>query len=195
MELARNLMVILFTGILTENFILNKFYGICPFLGVSKTTDGAVGMGIAVTLVMTGSSAVTYPIYHFVLEPLGIEYLKTVCFILIIAAFVQTVEMILKKHVPSLYKSLGVYLPLITTNCAVLGVTLGNINNEYTFLESLTNALGTGLAFTLALLLFSGVRSRIENNNFPEAFKGVPSTLIAAAIVSVSFMGFTGMMQ
>ena len=141
MELARNLMVILFTGILTENFILNKFYGICPFLGVSKTTDGAVGMGIAVTLVMTGSSAVTYPIYHFVLEPLGIEYLKTVCFILIIAAFVQTVEMILKKYVPSLYRSLGVYLPLITTNCAVLGVTILNIDNEFGFVESIVNAL------------------------------------------------------
>lgn len=195
MELARNLMVILFTGILTENFILNKFYGICPFLGVSKTTDGAVGMGIAVTLVMTGSSAVTYPIYHFVLEPLGIEYLKTVCFILIIAAFVQTVEMILKKHVPSLYKSLGVYLPLITTNCAVLGVTILNIDNEFSFVESIVNALAGGIGFLLVMVIFSGVRERISRCNIPKALEGTPITLIAASVTSLSFVGFSGIVD
>lgn len=195
MELARNLMVILFTGILTENFILNKFYGICPFLGVSKTTDGAVGMGIAVTLVMTGSSAVTYPIYHFVLEPLGIEYLKTVCFILIIAAFVQTVEMILKKHVPSLYKSLGVYLPLITTNCAVLGVTILNIDNEFVFVESIVNALAGGIGFLLVMVIFSGVRERISRCNVPKALEGTPITLIAASVTSLSFVGFSGIVD
>lgn len=195
MELARNLMVILFTGILTENFILNKFYGICPFLGVSKTTDGAVGMGIAVTLVMTGSSAVTYPIYHFVLEPLGIEYLKTVCFILIIAAFVQTVEMILKKYVPSLYKSLGVYLPLITTNCAVLGVTILNIDNEFGFVESIVNALAGGIGFLLVMVIFSGVRERISRCNVPKALEGTPITLIAASVTSLSFVGFSGIVD
>ncbi len=195
MELARNLMVILFTGILTENFILNKFYGICPFLGVSKTTDGAVGMGIAVTLVMTGSSAVTYPIYHFVLEPFGIEYLKTVCFILIIAAFVQTVEMILKKHVPSLYKSLGVYLPLITTNCAVLGVTILNIDNEFGFVESIVNALAGGIGFLLVMVIFSGVRERISRCNVPKALEGTPITLIAASVTSLSFVGFSGIVD
>lgn len=195
MELARNLMVILFTGILTENFILNKFYGICPFLGVSKTTDGAVGMGIAVTLVMTGSSAVTYPIYHFVLEPLGIEYLKTVCFILIIAAFVQTVEMILKKYVPSLYRSLGVYLPLITTNCAVLGVTILNIDNEFGFVESIVNALAGGIGFLLVMVIFSGVRERISRCNVPKALEGTPITLIAASVTSLSFVGFSGIVD
>ncbi|HBI51772.1 MAG TPA: electron transport complex protein RnfA [Ruminococcaceae bacterium] len=195
MELARNLMVILFTGILTENFILNKFYGICPFLGVSKTTDGAVGMGIAVTLVMTGSSAVTYPIYHFVLEPLGIEYLKTVCFILIIAAFVQTVEMILKKYVPSLYRSLGVYLPLITTNCAVLGVTILNIDNEFGFVESIVNALAGGIGFLLVMVIFSGVRERISRCNIPKALEGTPITLIAASVTSLSFVGFSGIVD
>ncbi|MBR1833224.1 MAG: RnfABCDGE type electron transport complex subunit A [Ruminiclostridium sp.] len=195
MELARNLMVILFTGILTENFILNKFYGICPFLGVSKTTDGAVGMGIAVTLVMTGSSAVTYPIYHYVLEPLGIEYLKTVCFILIIAAFVQTVEMILKKYVPSLYKSLGVYLPLITTNCAVLGVTILNIDNEFGFVESIVNALAGGIGFLLVMVIFSGVRERISRCNVPKALEGTPITLIAASVTSLSFVGFSGIVD
>ena len=195
MELARNLMVILFTGILTENFILNKFYGICPFLGVSKTTDGAVGMGIAVTIVMTGSSAVTYPIYHFVLEPLGIEYLKTVCFILIIAAFVQTVEMILKKYVPSLYRSLGVYLPLITTNCAVLGVTILNIDNEFGFVESIVNALAGGIGFLLVMVIFSGVRERISRCNIPKALEGTPITLIAASVTSLSFVGFSGIVD
>lgn len=188
-------MIILFTGIFTENFILNKFYGICPFLGVSKTTNGAVGMGIAVTAVMVGASAVTYPIYHFVLSPLGIEYLNTVCFILIIAAFVQTVEMVLKKYIPPLYSSLGVYLPLITTNCAVLGVTILNIDNGYGFIEALVNALAGGIGFLLVMVIFSAVRERISKCDVPKALEGTPITLIAASITSLSFLGFSGMVE
>lgn len=195
MELARNLMIILFTGILTENFVLNKFLGICPFLGVSKTTDGALGMGIAVTAVMIGASAVTYPIYHFVLVPLGIEYLNTICFILVIAAFVQTVEMILKKHIPSLYNLLGVFLPLITTNCAVLGVTILNIDNEYSFIEAIVNALAGGIGFLMVMVIFSGVRERISRCNIPKALEGTPITLIAASITSLSFVGFSGIVD
>ena len=195
MELVKNLMVILFTGILTENFILNKFYGICPFLGVSKTTNGAVGMGLAVTAVMVGASAVTYPIYHYVLLPLNIEYLKTICFILIIAAFVQTVEMILKKYVPPLYKSLGVYLPLITTNFAVLGVTILNIDNEFGFIESVANALSGGIGFLLVMVIFSGVRERISRCDVPKALEGTPITLIAASLTSLSFVGFSGIVD
>lgn len=195
MELVKNLMIILFTGILTENFVLNKFLGICPFLGVSKTTNGAVGMGLAVTAVMVGASAVTYPIYHYVLVPLGIEYLNTICFILIIAAFVQTIEMILKKHIPSLYNSLGVYLPLITTNCAVLGVTILNIDNDYSFIESLVNAFAGGIGFLVVMIIFSGVRERISRCNIPKALEGTPVTLIAASITSLSFVGFSGIVD
>ncbi|MBQ9383666.1 MAG: RnfABCDGE type electron transport complex subunit A [Ruminiclostridium sp.] len=195
MELVKDLMIILFTGILTENFILCKFYGICPFLGVSKTTDGAVGMGLAVTAVMIGASAVTYPIYHFVLVPLGIEYLNTICFILVIAALVQTVEMILKKHIPKLYKSLGVYLPLITTNCAVLGVTILNIDRGYSFIEALVNALAGGVGFLLVMVIFSAVRERISRCSVPKALEGTPITLIAASITSLSFVGFSGIVD
>ena len=186
-------MIILFTGILTENFILNKFYGICPFLGVSKTTDGALGMGVAVTFVMICATLVTYPIHHGILVPNGLGYLDTVVFILVIALFVQLVENFLKKCIPALYKSLGVYLPLITTNCAVLGVTVLNIDNAYSFGESIVNALGGGLGFMISLVIFSGVRKKLEYADIPETFKGVPATLIAASIVSVSFMGFSGL--
>ena len=195
MELARNLMIILLSGILTENFILSRFYGICPFLGVSKTTSGASGMGVAVTLVMIGASAVTYPIYTFVLVPLGIEYLKTVCFILIIAALVQAAEMVIKKYLPPLYKTLGVYLPLITTNCAVLGVTILNTDNGYGFIESVTNAAAGGLGFLLVMVIFSGVRERIEQCDVPKALEGTPITLIAAAVTSLSFVGFSGIAE
>ncbi len=195
MELAKNLMIILLTGILTENFILAKFYGICPFLGVSKTLSGASGMGLAVTFVMVGATAATYPIYHGILVPLNITYLNTICFILIIAAFVQLVEMILKKYVKALYKSLGVYLPLITTNCAVLGVTILNIDNEYSFVESIVNALAGGLGFLLVMIIFSGVRGRIERCNVPKALEGTPITLIAASITSLSFVGFGGVVD
>ena len=180
---------------LTDNFVLSKFMGICPFLGVSKKLDSAAGMGAAVTFVMICATICTYPIYTLLLAPFGLEYLKTIAFILIIALFVQLLEMIMKKVLPALYNSLGVYLPLITTNCAVLGVTILNIDNGYTFGQSIVDALGAGLGFTLALLIFSGVRSRVEKADVPETFKGVPATLIAASIVSVSFMSFSGMVE
>lgn len=195
MEIAKNLMMILLTGILTENFILCKFFGICPFLGVSKTTSGAVGMGVAVTFVMIGATAVTFPIYHGILVPLKITYLNTICFILVIASFVQIVEMVLKKYIPPLYRSLGVYLPLITTNCAVLGVTVLNIDYAYTFLESIVNALAGGLGFLLVMVIFSGIRGRIEKCNVPKALAGTPVTLIAASITSLSFVGFGGIVE
>ncbi len=187
------LIVILLNAILVDNFVLSKFMGICPFLGVSKKLDSAAGMGAAVTFVMVCATLCTYPIYTFILVPMGLEYLKTIAFILIIALFVQLVEMVLKKKVQSLYNALGVYLPLITTNCAVLGVTILNVDKEYGFAQSLVNSLGGGLGFTLALIIFSGVRSRVNSADVPEMFKGVPATLIAASIVSVSFMGFSGL--
>lgn len=190
---VKDLLVILLAAMLTDNFVLSKFMGICPFLGVSKKLDSAAGMGLAVTFVMMCATAVTYPIHHGILVPNELEYFDTVVFILVIALFVQLVETILKKSVPSLYKSLGVYLPLITTNCAVLGVTVLNIDNSYSFIKSITNALGAGLGFMLALVIFSGVRKKLEYADIPETFKGVPATLIAASIVSVSFMGFTGL--
>lgn len=184
---------IILSAMLTDNFVLSKFMGICPFLGVSKKLDSASGMGIAVTFVMICATAVTYPIHHFVLVPNGLAYLDTVVFILVIALFVQLVETALKKLVPPLYKSLGVYLPLITTNCAVLGVTVLNIDNNYTFVQSIVNALFAGLGFLLVLVIFSGVRKKMEYADIPETFKGVPATLIAASIVSISFMGFSGL--
>ena len=187
------LIVILLNAILVDNFVLSKFMGICPFLGVSKKLDSAAGMGAAVTFVMVCATLCTYPIYTFILVPMGLEYLKTIAFILIIALFVQLVEMVLKKKVQSLYNALGVYLPLITTNCAVLGVTILNVDKEYGFAQSLVNSLGGGLGFSLALIIFSGVRSRVNSADVPEMFKGVPATLIAASIVSVSFMGFSGL--
>lgn len=189
----KELLVILLSAILVDNFVLSKFMGICPFLGVSKKIDSSLGMGAAVTFVMVCATLCTYPIYTLILVPMGIEYLKTIAFILIIALFVQLVEMIMKKKLPPLYKSLGVFLPLITTNCAVLGVTILNIDSEYTLLQSLVNALGAGLGFTIALVIFSGVRSRVNSADVPEMFKGVPATLIAASIVSLSFMGFSGL--
>lgn len=195
MELAGSMMIILLTGILTDNFVLSQFMGICPFLGVSKEPSGSIGMGCAVTVVMLGATAVTFPLYHAFLVPMGIEYMNTILFILIIALFVQLIEMFLKKYVPALYKALGVYLPLITTNCAVLGVTLLNIENDYTFLEAMMNALGGGLGFMLAMLIFSGVRGRLERCNVPKAFKGMPITLVAASIVSLSFLGFGGIVD
>lgn len=191
----KEMMIILFSAVLVNNFVLVRFLGICPFLGVSKKLDSAVGMSLAVIFVMVLATAVTYPIYNGLLAQLGLEYLQTVVFILVIAALVQLVEITLKKYVPSLYKSLGVYLPLITTNCAVLGVAILNINEAYTYLQSLVNSFGAGLGFLLAMVLFSGVRLRIENNNFPVAFKGVPAVLVAASIVSLSFMGFSGVID
>ena len=187
------IIAIMLSAMLTDNFIVSKFMGICPFLGVSKKLGSATGMGIAVTFVMVCATCVTYPIYHGLLVPNHIEYFKTVVFILVIALFVQLVENFLKKCVPALYKSLGVYLPLITTNCPVLGVTVINIDNNYTFLQSIVNALFGGIGFALMLIIFSGVRKKLEYADIPETFKGVPATLIAASIVSVSFMGFSGL--
>lgn len=187
------MLVILLSAMLVDNFVLSKFMGICAFLGVSKKLDSAAGMGAAVTFVMICATIVTYPIYTLILVPMGLTYLKTVAFILIIALFVQIVEMFLKKKVPPLYKALGVFLPLITTNCAVLGATILNIDNGYDLGQSVVNSLGAGLGFTLALLIFSGVRQRVNASDSPAMFKGVPATLIAASIVSVSFMGFAGL--
>lgn len=195
MDIAKNIIIILLTGILTENFVLSKFLGICPFLGVSKKASSSLGMGLAVTFVMAFATVATYPIYHGVLIPLGVEYMQTIAFILVIALLVQLVEMILKKYIPPLYKSLGVYLPLITTNCAVLGVTILNIDAEYTFVESIANAFGAGIGFLLVMLIFSGVRGRIERCNVPEALKGTPITLVAASIVSLAFIGFGGVVD
>ncbi len=191
--MMKSLIVIMISAVLTDNFVLSKFMGICAFLGVSKKVSSSIGMGLAVIFVMTCAAAITYPIYYFLLEGLNVTYLKTVIFILIIALFVQIVEMIIKKKMPSLYSMLGIYLPLITTNCAVLGVTILNIDNSYNFVESIVNAVFAGVGFTLALLLFSGVRSKLETADIPETFKGVPATLIAASIVSLSFMGFSGL--
>lgn len=189
----KNLIIILLAAMLTDNFVLSKFMGICPFLGVSKKLDSAAGMGVSVTLVMVFATLVTYPIHHGILVPNGLEYFDTVLFILVIALFVQLVETMMKKCIPSLYKALGVYLPLITTNCAVLGVTVLNIDSGYSFVQSIVNALGAGLGFMLSLVIFSGVRKKLEYADIPETFKGVPATLIAASIVSISFMGFSGL--
>lgn len=188
------IITIVLAGILTENMVLSKFLGICPFLGVSKKTDTALSMGIAVTLVMLISTAVTYPIYAYLLVPNGLDYLQTIVFILIIAALVQLVEIVLKRYIPPLYKALGVYLPLITTNCAVLGITMLNFTNERitNYGEAMLNALGAGLGFLLAMFIFAGVRSKLETSNVPESLKGLPITLVAAAIVSLSFLGFSG---
>ena len=171
--------------------VLPKFLGICPFLGVSKKTDTALSMSIAVTLVMVVSTAVTWPIYHFILSP-NYTYLETIVFILVIAAIVQFIEIVLKRYIKPIYNALGIYLPLITTNCAVLGITMLNITNELGFVQSLVNALGAGLGFMLAMLLFSGVRERLETADIPEFLKGLPITLVAAALVSLSFLGFAG---
>lgn len=188
----KELLVILVAAILSENFVLSKFLGICPFLGVSKQTGTAFGMSCAVTFVMVLSTAVTYPLYAWVLVPRGLEYLQTIVFILVIATLVQFVELILKKFMPPLYNALGIYLPLITTNCAVLGVTLLNFTKELTYVQSLVNALGAGLGFLLAMVLFAGVRSRLESCDIPKFLRGLPITLIAASLVSLSFLGFAG---
>ena len=188
---SRTIASILLAAILTNNMVLSKFLGICPFLGVSKKTDTALSMSIAVTLVMVVSAAVTWPIYHYILYP-DYTYLETIVFILVIAAIVQLIEIVLKRYIKPIYNALGIYLPLITTNCAVLGITMLNITNELGFVQSLVNALGAGLGFMLAMLLFSGVRERLETADIPEFLKGLPITLVAAALVSLSFLGFAG---
>ena len=189
------LLYTLLAGIFVNNYVLQKFLGICPFLGVSKKSNQALGMGVAVTFVMLCATAVTWPIQICILNELNLGYLQTIVFILVIAALVQFVEIVLKKFIPSLYKSLGVYLPLITTNCAVLGVAIENMTQEYGFVRSMFSSLGVGLGFMIAMLLFAGVRSRIENCPAPKAMQGLPITLIAASIVSLAFFGFTGVVE
>ncbi len=195
MDTFKSLLIILMSSVLVNNYVLNKFLGICPFLGVSKKLDQATGMGIAVTFVMLIATAVTWPIQKFILDPLELGYLQTIIFILVIATLVQFVEIILKKYIPALHKSLGVFLPLITTNCAVLGVAINNIKDGYDFLQSIVSSLGCGLGFLLAMVLFAGVRSRLDSDNTPECFKGLPVTLVSAAFVSMAFMGFAGVVD
>ncbi len=195
METFKVLIVILLSSVLVDNYVLSRFLGICPFLGVSKKLDQATGMGIAVTVVMLIATAVTWPIQYYVLNTLHLEYLQNIAFILTIATLVQILEVVLKKFSPSLYKGLGVYLPLITTNCAVLGVTINNIIDGYSFIESMVSSLGCGLGFLLAMVLFSGVRSKINEANIPAPFRGLAVTLIAASFVSLAFMGFGGIVE
>ena len=192
--MLKNLVIILMASVLVNNYVLSRFLGVCPFLGVSKKLDQAAGMGAAVIFVMLVATAATWPIYTYLLSP-KYEYLQTIVFILVIAALVQFVEIVLKKYIPALHKSLGIYLPLITTNCAVLGVTLNNITDEYGFLESMVSSLGAGLGFLLAMVLFAGVRGKMEGAEIPKAFKGIPITLIAASIVSMSFYGFASVIE
>ena len=184
---------ILIAAILSQNFILVKFYGICPFMGVSKKIDTALGMGMAVTFVMALASAACWLVNEFMLIPLGLGYMQTVAFILVIATLVQVVEMFLKKYVPALYKALGVFLPLITTNCAVLGVVLVNVQEGYNLLLSVLNGAAGGLGFTVAIVLFASVRERVNKAQCPECFKGFPIALIAAALLALAFMGFSGL--
>ena len=198
----KTMLFIILSAVFVNNYVLQQFLGICPFLGVSKKLDQASGMSIAVIFVMLLSTAVTYPIQHFILDANGLGYMQTIVFILVIAALVQLVEIILKKYLPSLHASLGVYLPLITTNCAVLGVCINNVDTYMgtaafgaSFGQALLNSLGSGLGFFLAMVLFSGVRSRIEDNEAPACFKGLPITLTAAAILSLSFFGFSGVIE
>ena len=199
----REIIAIIMTAVLVNNYVLSQFLGICPFLGVSKKLDQASGMSIAVIFVMVLATAVTYPIQYFVLNPNGLGYLQTIVFILVIAALVQLVEIILKKYIPALHASLGVYLPLITTNCAVLGVCISNVDSYLvegaafgiSFVHALFNSFGSGLGFFLAMVLFAGVRTWVERCNCPECFKGMPITLLSASILSVSFMGFAGLVE
>ena len=193
--MAIKLASIFFTMILVDNYVLAKFLGICPFLGVSKKLDSAVGMSLAVTFVMVMATAATWPLYMGILAPNGLEYLQTIVFILVIAILVQLLENFLKKFIPALYKSLGVYLPLITTNCTILGVTILNIDNGYDFAESIVCAAGAGIGFLVAMVLFSGVRRRVEEAVTPKCFEGLPITLVAAAVTSLSFMGFGGIVE
>ncbi len=195
MDTIKSLIIILMSSVLVNNYVLSRFLGICPFLGVSKKLNQAVGMGISVTLVMLIASAVTWPIQVYILDEFGLGYMQTIIFILIIASLVQLVEIILKKFIPALHKSLGVYLPLITTNCAVLGVTINNIADEYNFLESTVSSLGCGLGFLLAMVIFCGIRSRIDEANIPKSLRGLPVTLIAASFVSMAFFGFAGIVE
>ena len=199
-QTIKQLVAIFLAAILTENYVLNKFLGICPFLGVSKKLDTAVGMSCAVTVVMVISTAVTWPLYTYLLVPNGLGYLQTIVFILVIAALVQLLETALRKYMPPLYNALGIYLPLITTNCAVLGVTMlvlekGAEDPTFGYLQALVNSFGSGIGFLVDMVLFAGVRERLENCDIPETFKGLPITLVAASLVAVSFLGFNGVVD
>ena len=189
------LIYILLTGIFVNNYVLQKFLGICPFLGVSKKPSTAFSMSVAVTLVMVIATAATWPVHNYILVKYGLEYLQTIVFILIIAALVQLIETAIKKFSPPLYQALGIYLPLITTNCAVLGVTVLNISESYTLAESLVNAFGAGIGFLVAMMIFSGVRGRMESCDIPKALQGLPITLIAASITALTFLGFGGIVE
>lgn len=189
----KEIFLLMFSAIFIENFIFAKFYGCCPFLGVSEKPDTALGMGMAVTFVMTVSSAATWLVYEFLLVPFGLEYLRTIAFILVIAGLVQFIEMFLKKFVPALYSSLGIFLPLITTNCAVLGAALTNIQNGYNFIESVAFGFSGAIGFTMAIVIFAGVRARLRLSNPPKPFRGMPIALITAGLIAMAFMGFSGM--
>ena len=191
----RTLVIIMMSAALVNNYVLRQFLGVCPFLGVSKDTKSSVGMGLAVMFVMLLAAAVTWPIQVFLLDVNGLEFMQTVVFILVIATLVQLVEIVLKRHIPALYDSLGVYLPLMTTNCAVLAVTISNINSGFTFIEAVVSAIGAGFGFFLAMVIFTGVRGQTEAADPPEAFKGIPITLISAAILSLAFFGFEGVIE
>ena len=184
---------IIIAAILSQNFILVKFYGICPFMGVSKKIDTALGMGMAVTFVMALASAACWLVHQFLLVPLDLAYMQTVAFILVIASIVQVVEMFLKKMVPALYKALGVFLPLITTNCAVLGVVLVNVQEGHDFLLSVLNGAAGGIGFTVAIVVFASLRERVDKSDTPECFRGYPITLVAAGLLALAFMGFSGL--
>lgn len=189
----KEMILLLLGASLINNVVLSQFLGLCPFLGVSRKTDTALGMGAAVIFVITVSSFVTGLLYELVLEPLGLIYLQTIVFILVIAALVQLVEMILRKKIPSLYKSLGVYLPLITTNCAVLGVALTNVQKEYDLLTGVVNGFGTAVGFTVAIVILAGIREKLEDNDIPESFKGMPIVLVTAGLMAMAFFGFKGL--
>jgi electron transport complex protein RnfA len=195
MDMLKSLIVILLSSVLVNNYVLNRFLGICPFLGVSKKLDSATGMGLSVTVVMLLATAVTWPVQYLILDRVGLGYMQTIVFILVIAALVQMLEMLLKRFSPKLHQNLGVYLPLITTNCAVLGVAINNITDGYSFVESMVSSLGCGLGFLLAMVLFSGLRSRIDESNVPKPFRGLAVTLIAASFISLAFMGFAGIVD
>ena len=197
--MIKGLIAVFLIAILTENYVLSKFLGICPFLGVSKKVNTALGMSAAVTFVMVIATVVTYPIYMYLLVPSSLEYLETIVFIIVIAGLVQLVEIILKKYIPSLYNALGIYLPLITTNCAVLGVTMlvieKSVPGEFEYIHAIVNALGAGVGFLVAMVMFAGVRQRMETCDIPKSLKGLPITLVAASLVSLSFLGFSGLVE
>ena len=197
--MIKGLISVFLIAILTENYVLSKFLGICPFLGVSKKVNTALGMSAAVTFVMVIATAVTYPIYMYLLLPNDLAYLETIVFIIVIAGLVQLVEIILKKYIPSLYNALGIYLPLITTNCAVLGVTMlvieKSVPGEFEYIHAIVNALGAGVGFLVAMVMFAGVRQRMESCDIPKSLKGLPITLVAASLVSLSFLGFSGLVE